>query len=169
MNRRSIPYHAIVFLAYLLLQVMLFDNMVLYGKVFCFIYIGFLLLIPFEISPVLLIITGFFTGFSIDLFSNSLGLNASVSVLVAFLRPYWLSLITPRGGYEEVSEPSVLNLGFVWFLTYALPLIFLHHFALFVIDAGGFIDVLYLLNKTIFSSLYTFILLVTGQYLLYNR
>ena len=169
MNKRSILYYAFVFLMYLLLQVLLFDNMVLYGKVFCFIYIGFILLLPIEISPVFLIAIGFITGFAVDLFSNSLGLNTSVSVFIAFIRPYWLSLITPRGGYEDVLIPTIRSLGLGWFLTYALPLIFLHHLSLFTIEAGGFIDFLYILNKTIFSSIYTFILLVTGQYLFYNR
>ena len=152
-----------------MLQVFLFDNMVLFGTAFCFVYIGFILLLPLEISKVLLIALGFITGLSIDIFYNSLGVNAASATLIAYFRPFWLSSITPSGGYEDVRIPSLKVLGFSWFITYALPLIFLHHFSLFLIEAGGMHHFWLILKKTFFSSIFTFVILVIGQNLFYNR
>jgi hypothetical protein len=152
-----------------MLQVFLFDNMVLFGTAFCFIYIGFILLLPLEISTVLLIIVGFLTGLSIDVFYNSLGVNAASATLIAYLRPYWLSSVTPTSGYEDVRIPSLRVMGFSWFITYALPLIFLHHLALFFIEAGELYHFWLILKKAFFSSLFTFTILVIGQNLFYNR
>jgi hypothetical protein len=150
-------------------QVFLFDNMVLFGTAFCFIYIGFILLLPLDISKVLLIVIGFFTGLSIDIFYNSLGLNAASATLIAYFRPIWLSTITPSGGYEDVNIPSMKALGFSWFITYALPLIFVHHFSLFLIEAGGMYHFGLILKKTFFSSIFTFTILAITQNLFYNR
>ena len=169
MSRQSIIYNIFIFAIYVMLQVFLFDNMVLFGTAFCFVYTGFILLLPLEISTVALISLGFITGFSIDIFYNSLGINAASATLIAYLRPFWLSTITPGGGYEDVRLPSMKSLGFSWFITYALPLIILHHISLFMIEAGGFIHFWLILKKTFFSSLYTFAILVIGQSLFYNR
>jgi len=169
MNKQGIIYNVIIFVVYLMLQVFLFDNLVMFGTAFCFIYIGFILLLPLEISKVLLITVGFFTGLSIDVFYNSLGVNAASATLIAYLRPFWLSAITPSGGYEDARLPSLKTFGFSWFITYALPLIILHHFSLFLIEAGSMYHFGLLLKKTFFSSIFTFAILVIGQNLFYNR
>ena len=152
-----------------MLQVLLFDNMVLFGTAFCSIYIGFILLLPFEISTVILLVLGFLTGFSIDIFYNSLGVNAASATLIAYFRPFWLSTITPSAGYEDVRIPALKVMGFGWFITYALPLIFLHHLSLFFIEAGELYHFWLIIKKTFFSSLFTFGMLVIGQNLFYNR
>ncbi len=165
MSRGNILYNLFIFLVYLLLQVFLFDNMVLFGTAFCFIYIGFILLLPLQTSPIVLILTAFGSGLVVDLFYNIPGVNAAASVLIAFIRPFWLSMITPRGGYEDVDVPSLKIFGFSWFLTYALPLIFIHHLALFIIEAGELLNFWFVIKKSIFSSLYTFTILTIGQYI----
>ena len=152
-----------------MLQVFLFDNMVLFGTAFCFIYIGFILLLPFEISRVMLILFGFITGFTIDIFYSSLGVNAASATLIAYLRPYWLTAITPSAGYEDVHQPAMRTMGFSWFITYALPLIFLHHLSLFFIEAGEMYHFWLIVKKTLFSTIFTFTMLVIGQNLFYNR
>ena len=169
MNRQNIIYNIFICVIYLILQVMLFDNMVLFGSVFCFMYIGFILLLPLNISAVILIVGGFASGLAMDVFYRSLGVNAAATLFIAYLRPYWLSAITPRGGYEEVQVPGLKMLGFSWFITYALPLIFLHHISLFLIEAGDMINFWFVLKKSIFSSIFTLLILVIGQNLFYNR
>jgi hypothetical protein len=169
MNRQSLLYNIVILVVYLMLQVFLFDNMVLFGTAFCFIYIGFILLLPLEISTVTLIMFGFFTGLSIDVFYNSLGVNAASATLIAYLRPYWLSTITPSGGYEDVRLPTLKIMGLPWFITYALPLIILHHFTLFIIEAGDLYHFGIIIKKTFLSSLFTFVILLVAQSLFYNR
>jgi len=169
MNKRSLPYQIFVFLIYLVLQVFFFDNMVLFRTAFCFVYVGFILMMPLQISPIVLIPTAFLSGLMVDMFYSTPGINASASVLIAFIRPYWLSLITPRGGYEEVDIPRLKTLGFSWFITYSMPLIFLHHFTLFTVEAGNLFNFWFVINKTLFSTVYTTSILVIGQYMFYAR
>lgn len=169
MNKRAVPYQVVVFLVYLSLQIFLFDNMVLFRTAFCFVYLGFILLLPLQISHTLLIAVSFLAGLVVDMFYSTPGINASASVLVGFLRPYWLGMITPRGGYEEIDIPRLKTLGFTWFITYAAPLIFIHHLSLFIVEAGDLFNFWFVLNKTFFSTLYTTGILVIGQYMFYAR
>jgi len=66
------------FLFYILAQVILVKNLVLFDTAFCFIYVAFLLLLPFEIGILFVLLLGFITGFLVDVFYNSLGQKLSL-------------------------------------------------------------------------------------------
>ena len=159
----------ISFFLYVLFQVLLLKNFILFDTAFCFLYIAFILLLPLEIGHLLLMSIAFIMGFSIDIFYDSIGVNAAASVFIAFLRPYWLNIVTPRGGYEEIVIPNLKTMDFGWFFTYSLPMIFIHHFVLFFLEAGGFVLFFFTLTKVIFSTLLTFFVIVLTQYLFYKK
>ena len=115
------------FVFFMIIQILFLRNVVLFDYAFAFIYIGFLLMLPFETGAITLMGLGFLTGFITDVFYDSLGMHTAAMVFVAFLRPYWVQSLTPRGGYEQGSLPNIRSLGLRWFLSYALTLIFIHH------------------------------------------
>lgn len=168
MNRGSILF-IFRFILFVLLQVLIFKNLILFDRAFCFIYLGFLLLLPLEIGPLLIIGIGFFVGLSVDVFYDSLGIHAASSVLIMVLRPYWVSLLTPQGGYDIGAQPNIKTLGFMWFLIYSLPLIFIHNFTLFFLESFGLRLFLFTLSKVISSAVFTFIILVLVQYLFMSK
>lgn len=165
MNRAGI-WQFFSFFIYLVLQVMLMKNLVLFNTAFCFIYVAYILLLPNETNTLVLMILGFALGFMIDIFYDSLGLHASTLVLVAFVRNFWLTRITPQGGYDAGEGPTLAANGVQWFMVYSLPIIFIHHFALFFIEAGGFGLVGYTFSKVFFSTIFTFIAILLQQLLL---
>ena len=168
MNNQNIPGLVISFFLYLLIQVTLVRNMVLFDVAFCYVYIAFLLLIPFEIGPVVLMIIAFFGGLLIDIFYDTLGIHAAACVLIAFLRPYWTKTVPPRGGYEMGMRPTIKVMGAGWFLTFTLPLIFIHHSVLFFVEAGGLHLFGFTIVKVISSTILTFLVIVIFQYLFYR-
>ena len=169
MNNQNIPGVIISFFSYLLLQVLLVRNLVLFDMAFCYIYVAFILLLPFDTSRILLMLLGFLCGFVVDIFYDTLGIHAFACVLIAFIKPFWTNAIPPRGGYEIGMGPTIKIMGFSWFLTYSLPLIFVHHLALFFVEAGGLHLFGFTIVKVIFSSILTFIVMVILQYLFYQR
>lgn len=169
MSNRKIIYLVLGFILFVLAQVLIFKNLVLFNIAFCFVYVGFLLILPFEITSIPLILLGFVTGLVIDIFYDSLGIHAAASVLIMFVRTKWIKLITPRGGYEVGATPTIKVMGFEWFTIFALPLILLHHFALFYIEASGFKMFWFTFSKVIASTIFTFIILVLVQYLFYGN
>jgi hypothetical protein len=166
---RSGIVHIILFFVYILVQVMLLKNLVLFDSAFCFLYIVFILLLPFEVSAMMTIVIGFITGLTIDIFYDSMGLHACATVLISYLRNYWLSVITPQGGYDAGNSPTLAANGVQWFLVYAIPLVFIHHLVLFFLEATGFEMFWYTMLKIIGSLFFTTIVIVFLQLLVPQR
>lgn len=166
---RSGIVHIILFFVYILVQVMLLKNLVLFDSAFCFLYIVFILLLPFEVSAMMTIVIGFITGLTIDIFYDSMGLHAFATVLISYLRNYWLSVITPQGGYDAGNSPTLAANGVQWFLVYAIPLVFIHHLVLFFLEATGFEMFWYTMLKIIGSLFFTTIVIVFLQLLVPQR
>jgi rod shape-determining protein MreD len=158
----SILRYGLIFVLLMLLQVLLFNNIEFSGYVNPYIYIMFILLLPFEIPSWLLLIISFFTGLIIDFFCGSPGMHTSATVLAGFVRPYVLRLISPRDGYEPGSDPSMIIYGFNWFLLYTLIIVLLHHFVLFYLEVFRFTDFFRTLLRVMLSSIFSvsFILLL---------
>jgi hypothetical protein len=164
MSRISI-IQIISFFIYLFYQVLILKNIVLFHTSFCFLYVAYLFFLPVDSNPLFLMVAGFLMGAAIDVFYDSLGLHAFACVFVMYARNYWLSLITPQGGYDSNDTPSIAAHGMQWFLVYTIPLVFLHHAVLFYIEAGGFTMFWFTLWKVITSTLFTAVVTVIVQYL----
>ena len=98
------------FIALAFIQVFIFNNIHLtnYGIV-PVVYILYIILLPFETPKWLVMVLAFLIGISIDVFSDTLGLNAATSVLIAFIRPGVLNSLAPRDGYEIGSFPRIYS------------------------------------------------------------
>jgi hypothetical protein len=159
----------ISFFLYVIVQILLLKNVVLFNITFCFLYVAFILLLPVEMNNLVLMLVAFFLGFTIDIFYDSLGMHALALVMVAYLRNYWLATITPQGGYDSGSPPSLSANGLQWFLVYSLPLVFVHHAILFFVEASGFALFWYTMLKTMASLLFTTTVMLLLQYLTFDR
>ena len=168
MNR---SYSSII-LSYLIilpLQVLVFRNFVIYGTGYNFFYLFCLLLLPVEIGAITAMVIAFLTGLSIDLFYHTLGIHASASVLFMFFRHYWLRINGPRSGYEVNQFPTIPNYGFTWYLTYALPLIFIHSTAVFLLEAGKISLLGQSLLRGLITAIISFIFIVLTQYFFFKK
>jgi hypothetical protein len=84
---------------------------------------------------------------------------------MSFFRPYVLSAVGPRGGYEFRFEPGIVQMGWKAFLSYAAILVLIHHFMLFMIEAFRFSALPFTLLKIVLSSLLTLVYIVIIQFL----
>ena len=156
------------FIVYLVLQVVLMPRVVLFDTGFCFLYVGYLLILPFESSTIRLMLLGLAMGLCVDIFYDSLGIHAAASVFIMYPRPNVVRSFAPRGGYESWMTPTLKVMGFEWYGVYSLILIFLHHLVLFFIEAGGFSNFFLTLIKVLASTVFTFLVIVIIQYLFYS-
>lgn len=150
------------------LQVLILDNINFRGYVNPYLYVYFILLLPFEVPGWLLLFSAFAIGFSIDIFNGTLGMHTASSVLLAFSRPIVINSIASRKEFEPGMKPSISDLGFQWFISYAIILIFIHHLALFYIEVFRFSDFFITLSRVIFSTVFTLLLVILSQYLFFN-
>lgn len=83
------------FIGLVLLQVLILNNVHIAGYATPFLYIYFILKFNSGTSRNELMLWAFFFGLTIDVFSDTPGMNAAATVLLAFLRPSLLRLFTP--------------------------------------------------------------------------
>ena len=159
MSLREAIQYSLMILLYLLLQIFFMRNLVLFNYAFCFIYIAGVLLLPADIDRMYLLLIGFGTGFIVDVFSNTFGMHASATVLIAYLRPFLIQYQMDAKGSER-AEVGIRSQGFGSFLVYILPLIFIHHTMLFFMEMNNFTMILYTLLRIAASTLFTTILIV---------
>ncbi len=169
MNFRSIFGLVGQFILLLSVQVLLLKNLALFGVAFCFIYLLAILLLPISIRTIPLMIIAFFMGLSVDIFYETIGMHAAAATLLAFLRNFWLKTVSPSGGYDEGSIPSIRSQSMSWFITYSFPLFFAFSMLLFSVDFWGTGNWLNVLNKSFFSSIFTLILAIIVQLLFFPR
>jgi len=167
MSKRTFV-HIFQFFILLAVQVLLMRNMVLFNTAFCFIYVAFLLFLPIQMPKVFLLVLAFITGITIDVFYDTVGINAAACVLLAYLRPYVLALLTPRDDYEKNDSVNVHKMGWRWFTVYSMFLIFMHHLALFFLELGSFRALGFTLAKIFLSSLFTFLVVIIIQLLFFS-
>lgn len=127
---------ALLFVGLLALQVLLFDNIELFGFLSPYIYVLFVLLLPVDTSPMLAMPLAFALGISLDLFSSTLGLHATANTILAFLRPYILRSICDRVPDKSSVVPSMANFGTARTAQYVFTGVAIHHLALFLIGAA---------------------------------
>ncbi|MEI6576422.1 MAG: rod shape-determining protein MreD [Bacteroidota bacterium] len=153
------------FILLVVIQVMVLNRINLIGFLNPYVYVLFVLLLPFETPAWLLLFAGFGMGLSIDAFTNSWGLHTAATTFMAFSRPGVLGLITSKKEYEPGLRPGIRDLGINWFLSYTFSLVFLHHFALFFLESFRFSEFFPTLLRVILNTLLTMGLLVLSQYL----
>lgn len=157
------------FVLLVLLQVLVFDNIELNGYINPYIYILFIILLPFETPKWLILVLAFALGLSVDLFSMTPGLHAAATVLIAFLRPFILQTFAPRDGYEPGSFPRIVYYGLNWFAKYAFIMVMAHHLLLFSLEIFRLSDIMLILSKTILSGIISTLFILLSQYFIFRR
>jgi rod shape-determining protein MreD len=127
------------------------------------------LLLPFTTPNWLLIILAFVLGYSIDIFSNTLGLHSAATVVMAFCRPYIIKTGYPKQDFETGIKPIIKDLGLRWFFTYSLVLVSIHHFVLFYLEAFNLNEFWNTLLRSIASIIFTTLLIILSQYIFYKK
>ncbi|NNC84272.1 MAG: rod shape-determining protein MreD [Flavobacteriales bacterium] len=169
MNRQVIN-NVIRFISLILVQGLLLSNVVLVGgRAQVYLYVLFIVMLPLRIAPGLAMLLSFFLGLGVDMFYDSPGLHASASVLAAFVRPYFIQILTPRDDYDINDRPTISRMGLFWFLRLAAGVIFTHSLWIFLLESFSLAGLGSSLVKAISTSLMTLLVSVVTVYLFTRR
>lgn len=157
-----------MFIALVLIQVLILNQVQFSGFVNPYIYILFVMLLPLSTPKYGLLLSGFLIGFTIDIFSNSLGLHTAATLFIAYLRPFIIGSISGRE--EEMSDyPGLKQNSFSWFLYYTAIMVFLHHFLLFYLEIFSLSYFLTTLYRVVLSSIFSIFIIVLSQFLMFRE
>lgn len=167
MTNKLIKY-TVMFLVAVLVQVLFLNQVQFSGYINPYFYIVFVLLLPLSTPRYLLLLLGFLIGLTIDIFSDSLGIHTAATVLIAYIRPFVIRVISTRE--EDRNDfPGLLQNKFGWFFSYVTILVLAHHFVLFYLEYFTFSHFFYTLLKVIFSSVFTIFIIVLSQFLIFRK
>lgn len=153
------------FILLVLVQVLIIKNIELGRFINPFVYVLFIIVLPFETPKWMLLVVGFILGITVDMFYDTPGMHAAACVFIAFVRPSVLNWFSPREGYEFGMQPTIQYLGVPWFLSYSAILIVLHHLVLFYLEVFRFSESFSTLLRVVISASFTLLLVVVSQYL----
>lgn len=145
------------FLFYLLLQVLILNNLYFLGWATPYLYVYFLMTLPRELSKNMQLTVGLLMGLGLDIFSNTLGMNMTACVVIMFFRPYLLALFGSRE--DEYDVPSFRTFGVGAFLRYATLMVLIHHITLNSVQFFTLHNFSHLMIRIISGSLLTLILI----------
>jgi hypothetical protein len=135
-----------------------------------YIYYLFILWLPFSMSRQWLLVVGFLTGLILDYFTMTPGLHAAACVLVAYVRPFVINVLTPRDSSDfNYREPSPQAMQWTPYTLYVFVLTLLHHGYLVFLEWLSFGSFLYFIVKVIASTGVSMLLIFTADMLFPRR
>lgn len=161
--------YAIIFVALVFIQVLILNNIQFSGFVNPYVYILFILLLPFTLPGYVLLGVSFLLGISVDIFSNTPGVHAGATVLLGFLRPGIAELISSREIIEKGNTPNMKQLGFASFLKYTVIAVFIHHLFLFYAEAFSFVGFFHTLLRCVLSSIFSIVIILASQFIIFKN
>jgi rod shape-determining protein MreD len=167
MNRENVNI-ALMFIGLVLLQVIVLNNINFLGYINPFFYVVFIFYYPFKKLDSVFLILSFLLGLSIDFFSNSGGINAAATLLVAYIR---IPVVKAVLGKQELdySGFAFRKLKFGNILAIIMIITFMHHFVIFSLEYFSFKNIDLILVNTLLTGIFTIILILISFIFFTNR
>lgn len=168
MSSRTLIINILRWLILLSVQIFLLKNLGFYNLSTPFIYVLFLLLLPFKTPNLILFLLAFGTGLTLDSFYDTMGVQASACVALAFVRISFINVSLNKDTLDE-PEPSLKYMGLQWFSLYAFLCVATHHVVLFLLESFRITEIGYTLIRAGLSIIFTMVLILLVEFIFYRR
>ncbi len=153
------------FVALILIQGLLLNELELGTLIVPYVYLLFIMRLPFETPKWLVLFLSFICGMVMDGFTNTPGLHISTCVFIGFMRPSILRFYAPRDGYEFGLQPTIKSMGFTWFALYSLWMVVLFHLWFFYLEVFSMSGFFTTFLRVMLSGFFAFIMILLSQFL----
>ena len=144
------------FILLILIQVLIFNTLNFLGFINPLVYVIFLYWYPIKGNRALFMVTSFFLGFIIDVFSDTMALHATATLTVAYIRPVLMRFCF--GVNYEFQNFSFKNTTKVQRLTFLGLLILIHQIVFFSLEIISLSHVLLIFKRVLATGIVTLIL-----------
>jgi rod shape-determining protein MreD len=149
------------FIGLVLLQVLVLNHLNLFGYLNPLAYITWVFLFPISKNKSLFLIASFLLGLSVDIFSDSGGINAGATLLIAFIRLPVLKAVLRKSDFDYLLF-NIRATSFGKALLFISILTIIHHFTVFSLEYFSFNSVLTIVSNTFLTSIFTIITSILG-------
>jgi len=157
------------FIWLVLLQILVFNNIEVFSFITPFIYILFIIMLPFDTPKWVILVSGFMMGMCVDIFSNTGGIHTASTVLMAYISPWAQKVVSSKQDPEAGTQPGIKTMGFRWFFFYTLILTTVHHICLFYLEIFSLTDFFGTLKHALYNVAFTMVFIIISQYLFIGR
>ncbi len=154
----TVSINTIRFIVLVLIQILIANHINFLGYINPYIYILFIVLFPVINNRIAFILLSFLLGITVDMFSDSGGIHAAACVTIAYIRPQVLKFCFGTIYEHQSIKFSAIDFGSR--LSYIAILAIIHHFILFSLEIFNISQIILILQKTLFSGIFTIILCV---------
>ena len=155
------------FLLLLFLQAFLLNNINFFGFINPNLYLLFIIVYRLDGNPTLLIVLGFVMGLLLDLLTQGSGGQTIAALTIAFLRPYIIRF--SFGVNYDVPMGMIKGSLLTQRLLYLSMVVVIHNLVLCSVIYFSFDNTITILKNTLFTSLFTFILIYISLGLFKNK
>ena len=164
---RILLKYALMFVSLVLVQVLIFNQVQFGGFFNPYVYVLFIMLLPLSTPRYAILLLGFFLGLVIDVFSNSLGIHSAATVFIAYFRPLAIRVISNRED-DRSDYPGLRQNSLIWFVRYAAIMVVVNHILLFYIEVFTFANFFNTIYRALISSVFSIIVIVLSQFLVFR-
>ncbi len=162
---RKKPY-TLLLLTLLVLQLFLFDKLLISMLLAPIVYVVFILVLPMQSSQLTMLLWGTSVGLMIDLATGMSGVNTFATLFVSYVRIWLLEVTVGLDMVQLGVAPLPRVVGRVKFLTYATIAVYIHCALLFVVESMRFDQLDFLLRRWLCSGAVSvlFVWLIAAQF-----
>lgn len=144
------------FVLLVLTQVLIFNTLNFMGFINPLVYVIFFYWYPLKSNRAVFMLVSFLLGFIIDIFSDTLALNAIASLTVAYARPFIMRFCF--GVNYEFQNFSFKHTTKIQRITFLALLVLIHHLLFFSLEIFSIGHILLILRKVFATGIVTLIL-----------
>ncbi len=160
MEGRLIIRYSVYFIALFLLQILLFNYVLIGTDLYPFVFLLFVILLPIEIERITVLLSAFVLGLFLDFSTDMVAINTIALSFAAFIRSGVLALLSPSDGYEPGKLPSIKNYGLAWFTYYSVIMIFAFSFVFYFFKAFALSQIGLVFLKSLANTIYSTIFII---------
>lgn len=160
----SSPFkYLFIILILVLLQILVCNNILIFGVAIPFIFIYILIGMPLNLNLNVFMGLSFLMGFLVDLFSDTLGLNCMACLMISVIRkPIFYAYMPKEDKYLNI-VPSISSMGWMNYLKYTLTLSALFCILIFGIELFSYASIWRILLMASSSTVLTVLLLLAAD------
>ena len=147
-------------LVLVLAQVLVFNHICLFNLAVPMVFIYVIVRLPITLNTNRVLTVGFFLGLVVDIFSDTLGMNALACTILAMVRRPVIRLYVPREEDLTRPEPSLQSLGTPVYLKYLLTMSLIYCSLIFLIESFTFFPPLQLALRIVSSTILSMLLML---------
>tara|TARA_B110000263_G_scaffold243654_1_gene250688 strand:- start:6829 stop:7302 length:474 start_codon:yes stop_codon:yes gene_type:complete len=146
------------------MQIFVLNKILFFDYILISPYLLVLILYPYYKDSILNLFIWFTLGILLDIFNDSLGLYALISIIIIYFKNLWVLKIIGNDKANEITLLSIFNLGKLNFFNYSFPVIILYYLLIIIFEFNDFFSFYNFLTLTL-SSVSTYFFMVLIQYL----